>query len=125
MSRLATVGEQKFQKAGRGFLHRVLISSCHAPKINPVIDMSLVVQAPEGGKDFGEVIRQKSVSGGVVFGPNFRYFPTGQIGVDAVQEGRVLQFWGQHREKMAIVFGGRALFDVGVNVPAEHNGTGR
>ena len=76
---------------------------------NPVVEMGLEVEPPQLRKDFCQVVGQEAVAGGVVLGADLRDLPPRQVGVDAVEECRVLEVGGEDGEEVLVMGGGCRL----------------
>src|SRR5437867_3927312 len=96
------MGVKELQDAGGGLLDRILVALVHPVKGNLGRNMGEEVAAAEFGQDFGQVIAHEAVPGGVIGRVDNRHLPAGQVGVQSVQEGRVLKFCGQHGEQVQI-----------------------
>ena len=85
------VGMKELQQACCCFLESVLVATCHIAHIHAGVDVRLKIATSQFGEDLRHVVGQQPIPNGVILWANLRHLPARQVGVDTIQEGRVLQ----------------------------------
>lgn len=110
-------GVQQLQQPRCALLNRILVSARHVAHVHPGAHMGLEVPAAQLGEDLGHVVRQEPVAHGVVLRSDLGDLPAWQVGVNAVQEGWVLQLDGQPLEQVLVPGFWLPQFQVRVDIP--------